>query len=288
MTTVLSPVGLTYQLGDLMLNVIDDNECQWVATVEGWDTVPNPIGDAVPRPNDDGADFVDLYLSPKPLTIDGLVLCPTQTHAYRARDQMLTASRLLRRTGELFVNEPIPKRVEVRLGGGPVWEWIDDRNAAFSIPLTAADPLRYAATASTADVGLANPNTVVRAYPRIYDGGLRYRLTVAGAGAPVTVNNAGTAATYPVFTIRGPAVNPTIELVGTGMFMEFEVALGSTDRLVVDASSRSVRLNGSPTRWLLVGGGFFRLPPGESLIAFRGFEYNSLARLTVDYRSAWL
>lgn len=288
MSTALSPVGLTYQLGELVFNVIDDSGVSLPADLAGWDEVPDPIGDAVQRPNDDGADFVDLFLPGKPLTLNGLAVCPTQAAAYRMRDQLTAASRLLRETGELFVNEPIPKRVLVRLGGGPVIRWVSERVLQYSIPLTQGDPLRYSSEETSLEVALRSDSALVRAYPRVYDGGLRYRIVAGGSGGQVTIVNAGVESTYPTFTIRGPVVNPVIELAGTGLFMEFEGSLTSTDRLVINTRTRSVRLNGTPSRWLLVDGGFFRLPPGESTLIFRAFAFNPAARLQLDYRSAWL
>lgn len=285
---VLSPVGLMYNLEGLLFNIEDDEGVIWFANLDGWDEMPDPIGEVVPRPNDDGADFADLVLGPKPLTLNGSIICPDQATAYRCRDRLTTAAQLLRRTGQLIVTEPIAKRVEVRLGGGLIWTWVDGRAATFSVPLTAADPRKYAADESTANVQLADPNQIVRAYPRVYDGGLRYRVTVVGAGLPASLTNEGVTPTYPTFTVRGPVTNPVIELVGTGKFIEFTVTLTGTDVLTIDTATRSVLLNGSPSRWLLTDGGFFQIPPGDSQIAFRAFTFNTQARLDIAYRSAWL
>lgn len=287
MTELLSDVGLTYDLNGLLLNVIDDSGVEWPAVLDGWDAVPDPVGDPVQRPNDDGADFADLYLPAKPMTLNGLVKAPTQDALYRARDALFQAAAMLRTTGALVVNEPIPKRVEVRNSGGPAWSWVSDRIAQFTIPLEAADPLRYSAAESAIDLGLRSSQTYVRRYNRHY-GAPRYGILTTGLGGQGSVVNAGVFATYPRFEIRGPVTNPVIELGGTGKFLAFTVTLTNTDRLVVDARTRSVQLNGSPSRWLLTDGGFFRLPPGSSELIFRAFDFNAAARLSVTYRSAWL
>lgn len=106
-----------------------------------------------------------------------------------------------------------------------------------------------------------------RTYPRIYP------LTFGGGSQTQTVNitNAGWGTSYPTITIQGPVTNPIIGNLTTGQALNFNYTMGTSDTFVIDLLNRTILLNGSPARNLLLGSSqWFAAPPGTSQYYFSG------------------
>ena len=65
-----------------------------------------------------------------------------------------------------------------------------------------------------------------------------------GEGGPTTVINESIAEVYPVWTVPGPALNPTLENATTGEQIEFVGMIGEGQTLVVDMGAQTASLNG--------------------------------------------
>lgn len=65
-----------------------------------------------------------------------------------------------------------------------------------------------------------------------------------GEGGPTTVINESIAEVYPVWTVPGPALNPTLENVTTGEQIEFVGMVGEGQTLIVDMGAQTALLNG--------------------------------------------
>lgn len=65
-----------------------------------------------------------------------------------------------------------------------------------------------------------------------------------GEGGPTTVINESIAEVYPVWTVPGPALNPTLENATTGEQIEFVGMVGEGQTLVVDMGAQTALLNG--------------------------------------------
>jgi len=149
--------------------------------------------------------------------------------------------------------------------------------------IIASDPRIYAEAQSLAMVGLPTTEggrTYPRTYPRTYGS--------VSTGGTITANNAGTFSTPVVFTLTGPATNPTIENVTQGKSLEFNIVLASGETLVIDTDSRTVLLNGTASRYsaLMASSEWFDLDPGDNQIDYRAAT-STISEITATWRSAW-
>ena len=107
--------------------------------------------------------------------------------------------------------------------------------------------------------------------------------------APVrttAVTVAGTADTWPTFTVDGPCVAPTI-LHDTTVLAFPDLTLGEGQSLVVDTDAQTVTVDGAD-RWHLLEGTPAPLTPGSNRIGFDADSHNPPARLTVGWRNQYL
>jgi hypothetical protein len=126
-----------------------------------------------------------------------------------------------------------------------------------------------------------------RAYNRTYN------LTYGGGSLTniVTVVNTGWADTGPLITINGPVTNPTITNPVTGAYMTFATTLAATDSLVIDLENKTVTLNGSSARNLLLGGSTWltAFANSNTQFAFSGTAYTiGTTAASLVYRNAYV
>ena len=102
--------------------------------------------------------------------------------------------------------------------------------------------------------------------------------------------NAGNFETPPVLTIAGPVINPILDNDTLGDSIALVIALGESDRLVVDVAARSVKLNGAPRLDLLdvaATTDWWQLSPGTNKLRLRGTGMASgVTELSVSFRDA--
>ena len=123
--------------------------------------------------------------------------------------------------------------------------------------------------------------TYPRTYPRVYG-------ISAGSNTGVVVNN-GNVTTYPLITITGPAINPTIGNLSTGQTLNFNVTLSATDVLIIDLNARTITLNGVPARNLLTGiSQWFAAPVGNSSYYFTATGTSNTTTATIAWNSAYV
>lgn len=146
------------------------------------------------------------------------------------------------------------------------------------------DPRYYSNTQSTASLTPQQPlgRTYNRTYNLVYGGG--------AISTSTAILNSGTWTTYPVITITGPALNPTVGNITTGQYMTVNYGLTNTDTLVIDLNQKTVTLNGSSARNLLANNSqWFGAPPGTSNYYFTANTYTiGLTAATVTWRSAYI
>lgn len=179
-------------LGELVLNTIDEYGVVWVCTdMQGWWGQADPEIPDIPRGVEDGSyDVIGRYQS-RQMTLTGVFLPQNTAQIERARDQLVSATNLVRQGAWLRANEdptsPYPTRAAfVRLAGRPQIQTINARGRTeFSIPLKAADPVKYGW--NDAD-----------------NAGLVY-YNIAGDTGSGYVTNYGTADVTGAFKITGPA-----------------------------------------------------------------------------------
>lgn len=178
-------------IGELVLNTIDEDGVVWVCTdLQGWWGQADPEIPDIPRGVEDGSyDVIGRYMS-RQLTLTGVFLPQNTSQIERARDQLIAATNLVRQGTWLRAIEdptsPYPTRAAyVRLAGRPQIQTVNARGRTeFSIPLKAADPIKYGW--NDAD-----------------NSGLVY-YNIAGDSQYGNVTNYGTADVTAVFQITGP------------------------------------------------------------------------------------
>ena len=179
-------------IGELVLNTIDEYGVVWVCTdIEGWWGQAEPEIPDIPRGVEDGSyDVIGRYQS-RQLTLRGVFLPQRTEQIQQARDQLISATNLVRKGAWLRTSEdprsPYPTRASfVRLSGRPQIQTVNARGRTeFSIGLKAADPIKY---------GWNDADNQGLVY---------YNLT--GEANTGTVTNYGTADVTAVFKITGPA-----------------------------------------------------------------------------------
>lgn len=88
----------------------------------------------------------------------------------------------------------------------------------------------------------------------------------AGAGGVQTINISSTQAVYPVWTVEGPCVNPTLQNNTTDTVASFDGTVASGQTLVVDFAEGTAYLNSAlVTRYI---SGYVSLDPGENTVGF--------------------
>ncbi|MBA9003729.1 phage distal tail protein [Thermomonospora cellulosilytica] len=152
-----------------------------------------------------------------------------------------------------------------------------------------ADPRKYSLVEHTETIP----------QPAVSGAGLVYPLTYPLTYGPApetgtrTVTNAGDVPTSPTITFTGPCTDPALINVGTGTRLEFALPLAAGEELVVDTAAGTVLLGGMADRlYTLTGASVpveaFELPPGDSMLAFRGGGFSGGATCDVTWRDAWM
>ena len=162
-----------------------------------------------------------------------------------------------------------------------------------AIQFHAADPYFYAAPTLDPSVGLPTPGLG-------FGFNMTFNLNFGGAsgGNTLSVFNTGDVPCYPLLTITGPCLNPSIS--NTSMpgnpTLTFDIQLSAGDQLLINTDfpqSVTYFADGSNTgstrmNTLQPGYAWWALPPGQSIIAFNSQDITAVAgTLTVDWTSAF-
>ena len=169
-----------------------------------------------------------------------------------------------------------------------------------AIQFHATDPYIYSTPTQAATVTLPNPTGGFKF-------NLKFNLTFGGgsSGNSVTVTNNGNVECYPVLTITGPCNYPIVTNVTTGQSLQFNVAMATGDKLVVQTDSphsATYFVAGSPygasrLYTLSASSSWFNLAPangpnalnsGNSTIQFSSSDTAQAAgSLQIQYASAY-
>jgi hypothetical protein len=146
------------------------------------------------------------------------------------------------------------------------------------------DPRYYDNTTQTAAMTYTTP--LGRTYPRVYP------LTFGGGSSTqsITITNSGWTNTYPLITIYGPITNPVVGNSTTGNALNFNYTMAQSDTIVIDLQYRTILLNGSPARNLLLGSSsWFAAAPGNSQFYFYGTGTTyGVTNATVQWNNAYI
>lgn len=280
-------------------NYIDDFGTVWfVETDEGWfEPVDERLFES-DNPTRDGAYSSPNLDTSRVITLTGWCKAPDIVAGDRARNQF---NALLKR-GHLFqlvVEEPVVDKVAMvkRAGGNATKR--GPAEFAWQLILTAPDPQKYAASASTATLGLAEdaPGGVQWNGPAGTTGvqwggpagstGVQYQTGVGETGVAQLLND-GTGDSPIRFVITGPVVTPSIVNNNTGDTITYGGTLATGQTLTIDTGTGEVALDGADRRSALTRVDFFTLPPQEVVeVAFRSPFSSPAAELAAIWQHAW-
>lgn len=279
--------GKRVDLGDIRFGRVDSSGVAWrvgADGLQGWDS-PELRAEYTSREADHGTWASPAYLGERPITVAGTIVASSGNDLDLAVDRLLEAVALEQVL--LVVYDSQPRQAWVRRSGKPLIQYVSDTVASYSVMVTAPDPRRYAVDLSSYETPLP-----------ITSGGLTIPVTVPFSIDATTDEgeifafNDGSFETRPVFTITGPASLPKIHTQygdGTVKTLAFSSSLSTGDELVIDTDRHTVVLNGAVSRrrflsgeWPVIGA------RQEVFFQFRASSYNSSARLTATWRSAWI
>lgn len=273
--------GLKFNVqdGDRLLSVSHDGFSGW------WDS-PDIRVDSISRLRQHGS-FVDQgFNESRMITIGGTAYCGSAEASARTK-QDLSALLSEGGTGLLVVDDPWEQPLEavVQRAVKTRVDWYMPGVLRFQITLLAPDPRKYGRSGTV--VTDLPQDTGALVFPLFVGGVLGFGGAGSSSGS-VTVTNAGSAATEPVFVVTGPVPSFQIREPG-GSVLEYVLPVPAGQRLVLDAGSGRVLLEGYADRSVyLVRREWTSVPPGGSRqYLFSSPVYDPAARLTVESSPAW-
>ncbi len=279
--------GLRADIGPVPLGSVDSSGVAWrLMELQGWDS-PELRTEMQQREADHGAWASPVYLGERPITAAGIIEAPDRAALDEAMEQLRAAVALTDTL--LVVYESTPKQALVRRSGKLVMQYVSDRIASYSLMVTAPDPRRYSTILQSDDTML--PVTTGGLAPPVTPPVTIVSTSVSGV---IDAANLGTFETRPLLIIDGPVDSPRVLAQmpdGTVRFLTYSQSLAVGEQLVIDTDAHSVILNGdvSRRRFLSTPTGWPVIPAG-GLVSFQfaAAFYNSGAKLTARWRSAWM
>ncbi|MFE4514417.1 hypothetical protein ACFRMQ_09540 [Kitasatospora sp. NPDC056783] len=160
--------------------------------------------------------------------------------------------------------------------------------ARFDVELWAEDPRLYADQESTARVLPASPRGSAPVFPLAFPLAL-LRDGTAVVAPPRDIEVAGDTPTWPVYTITGPVVHPTILNRATGERITVQLTVPTAEVLTVDTGARAVLLNGAPRYGALSPDStWFPFRPGTVRLEFDDLLGKAARGADVRWRAAWI
>lgn len=279
--------GLRVDLGPIPLGGVDSAGVAWrLQELQGWDS-PEIRSEVQQREADHGAWAAPVYLGERPLTAAGVIDAPDRASLEDAMERLRVANSLTDTL--LVVWESTPKQCQVRRSGKLVMQYVGDRLATYSLMVTAADPRRYATVLQQGETLL--PMTTGGLTPPVTP---PVTITATSVSGEIDATNEGTFETRPLLIIDGPVDSPRVLAQmpdGTVRSLIYSQSLAVGEQLVIDTDAHSVILNGdvSRRRFLTTPTGWPTIP-ASSMVSFQfdAMYYNSGAKLTARWRSAWM
>lgn len=219
----------------------------------------------------DGGIHGSFYFGRRPWTLEGLI-DPTPR---QAEDELRTEAEITNRRINRLQRATMAMRRDATLtwvptGGSPVQVTARRQGLRISDRL----PKRFLISMVSAD-------------PRIY-GQIVKSQSIAASPGTMTLRNDGTAPSPPLITLRDGWPNPVIANQQTGEALHFGLTTAPGDVLVIDATARTVTLNGANRYSALdfPSSDWWDVQPGDNPIA--ATPTSGGGSMTADFRDAWL
>lgn len=301
-TAVSLPVQWTMPAWGLSFNTStkDANGCAYFLTDDkGWSDGPPPRPISTGKPYSQGAFNGPDFYGARIINLYGSVAAPTMA-ARRAAEHAITAAysdplnlyelHCVEETGELLANVRLDQSTTIaQMPGGLDFNW--------SMQLAAPDPRKYSTVVQSSSTFLPSSSGGL---DWVTGGGLNW---VTGGGlnwgtitsnGQVTMTNAGTADTWPIFTIaaNGTAlVSPGITILVNGNTLFYNNTMGAGDVLTINTNpaTRSVLLNGTTdVRRFLTTANWSSIPAKSTIVAaFTATVFSATATLTAQWSNAY-
>lgn len=132
-------------IADLVLNTIDEQGTVWVCTeIDGWWTSAQPEVPDITRGTEDGSYDISGRYAARQITLSGVFVPQDPSNIQVARDKLIRAVNLVRKSAWLRTDEQPTRASKVWLVGQPQIQTVNARGRTeFSIPLRAPDPIKY-------------------------------------------------------------------------------------------------------------------------------------------------
>jgi hypothetical protein len=132
-------------IADLVLNTIDEDGTVWVCTeIDGWWTSAQPEVPDINRGTEDGSYDISGRYAARQITLSGVFVPQDPANISIARDKLIRAVNLVRKSAWLRTGEKPTRASKVWLVGQPQIQTVNARGRTeFSIPLRAPDPVKY-------------------------------------------------------------------------------------------------------------------------------------------------
>lgn len=258
-----------------------------IREIAGWFGPPPEKTNVVERPNADGAFGVDrFYRAARPITIAGLVIGEGDGF-----DDWLQLSAVMSagRPDALTVIDPTGAKSSLVkiVGSGSDLQPLVNGMAQYVLSLVAFDPVKYGEPV-VSSVGVPAAGGGLE-YPLHADGVLEYG--AVGELGRVTVENTGTAKTFPFITVLGGVADGfRISRLDTGEAVRYDRAVPDGTVVTLDFRTGTVLVDGvSDASSSVSEAQFFGVEPGLSVeVQFTPLGATSGSPLmTVELSSGW-
>ncbi|MFB8241992.1 hypothetical protein ACFC58_36205 [Kitasatospora purpeofusca] len=271
----------------------------------GWEDTPSLDSGTVLRPQQHGAWPGQLLAQTRTITLEGLRVRVPAGQIGAAVRTLNAACGLGQDEQPLVIqtDERGPLLVFARLTRrslpvDPRWQL--GHSAGGALQWEATDPRRYQVAEQTATTALPAAESGL-SWGTPSETGLAWGSPETGLvwGTPGSTGdalclNSGDAPAHPVIEIRGPVDAPSVTMSGTGLVLEYDITLASSDVLTVDTWAGTVTLAGQSrigtASLRSAPEGAFTLPPGTATtLSFRAApgSVDPAAQVTVRWRSAY-
>lgn len=278
--------GFRVELGGLRLFGEDDNGCEWI--VSDVSNLWNGAGtthEHNARVHSDGWFSNRSNRLGRTFSVEGSVAAPSYAAFMASRDLLLEAIPQvqgemihdLSGVSRLFLVRQDSGEVIFAHKGGLVWD--------YSIPLVSLSPCSFdAGIGLSGRTGLPHTTGGLR-YPHTFSYGFR-ETTVSGQ---ISLVNQGSAPAPVHLRVDGPVSDPVVTHLPSGKILALRVTLGLGHYAEFDTLDRQVLIDGSdPARGRVTRRGWSDALPGANTWQFAASSYDDAARLSVDFRSAYL
>ncbi|MCZ9884637.1 phage distal tail protein [Arthrobacter sp. B2a2-09] len=285
-TLATTAASLTLTTGEML--ALQPGTNQVLTGLEGWHSAPGTRRNGTDRLWAHGSFSERGWREERLITVSGHIFSETRAEAAHMTDTLNAA--LADGTAGTFVVDDADlgrRTATVYLTGKPTVDWDGNVDIIFVVDMVAPDPRKYGVPAAASTLAAAPGGGLAF---DLFAGATAGVLDFGEAGTPgtVTLENAGTADTAPLFKVSGYAPGFTITEPTSGARLVYSGTVAAGQTLVIDASDGSVLLDGYADRSAYLTRREWTCLPGRTRQTYL-FESpgNANASLTLEMSPAW-